>query len=159
MPYSKDPSTYPPEFARLFDRAQREAFELDVGDHGEAQALRHKLHAFRRAVESARLPGFGLLRNIVLKVRGTRVVFTNQNDIMAAVRSAAGVESPTEEALAAYVNSAFEGDTDVRSIPATAGGSKGLPGESQEKGQDQIPVAKWQDIFGIEESSDPADEE
>ena len=78
MGYSKDLSTYPLEFAKLYDRAQRESFELDLGERGLALSYIHKLHAYRRAVEKAQIPGYESLRNITIRSRGTRAVFEEQ---------------------------------------------------------------------------------
>lgn len=155
MPYPKDPTVYPQEFAALFRRALRESFEVDFGDRGTAVNYCHRLHAYRRAVECTKQPGWASLRNIILSARGNRVVFQNNSSAMDAIRSAAGVEAPSEAQLDAYLAQLEQGgDGGLTQDPDQ--GERGIPSEASDQEEIAEPAKDWQDIFGLskEESTE-----
>jgi len=112
MPYSKDPELYPKEFQEIFRRALAEEFSVDCGLPHQAINLRHQFHAYRRAVESARIDGWSDLRKVSIKLDGHMLHFSNNNDLMLRLREAAKLSEPTEDDLDAYLKRLEEGTTD-----------------------------------------------
>jgi hypothetical protein len=144
MPYSKDPSTYPPEYAAIFQRAIREDFEIDAGERGAAINFCHKLHAYRRAIETHKSDGWSALRQTTIRVVGTRVTFSNNADLMANIRNAVGIAAPSETELDAYLDQLEKGEAH--------------DGESKEPGHNvQQPSSGEQELPGSEESQEVQD--
>ncbi len=112
MPYSKDPELYPSEFQEIFKRALDEEFSIDCGLDHQAINLRHQFHAYRRAVESARIDGWSELRKVSIKLDGATLHFSNNNELMLRLREAAKISAPTEDDLDAYLKRLEEGASD-----------------------------------------------
>lgn len=104
MGYSKDPSLYPEEFAEIFRRALTERFEIDFTTRREAINMRHQFHAYRRAVELAKLQGWSTLRKIKLELVGSRIIFDSNLETLTKLQEAARVTQPTEAELNQYLN-------------------------------------------------------
>jgi hypothetical protein len=112
MGYSKDPELYPPEFQELYRRAFGERVELPCDYPQQATALRHQLHAFRRACEATKIPGWTELRQIQIAIEGS-VVILHKNPILDMLRDVAGVESqhPSDDQLDQYIKQMEVGET------------------------------------------------
>ena len=111
MPYSTNPNDYPIEFAQLFVKAKHEAFDLDCGTFGDATNYCHRLHAFRRAMELHKVPGWTDLRAVTLRVRGAKISFSNNNEIMENIRQALGAPTPTDTELEQYLHKMETGES------------------------------------------------
>lgn len=143
MPFSTDPRNYPPEFAAIFKRAMKEDFEIDLEAKNLAVNLCHRLHAYRRAVEIQKVHGWSNLRRTTISVQGTKLLFTCQMDVMAKLRTAAGISEPSEEELDKYLDQLEKGETD--------------DGESEESGQHvQQFVGGEQEVSISEETKEEA---
>ena len=103
MPYSKDPSLYPTEFQEIFRRATAEEFSIDCGTPHQATNMRHQFHAYRRAMEYARTEGWTELRRVSIKLDGTMLHFSNNNEMILRLREAAQLSTPSEEDLDKYL--------------------------------------------------------
>lgn len=113
MSYSLDPSRYPPEFAELFEKAQSESFEIETESYQQAMSLRHQLHAFRRAQEHVKSPGFSKLRWIEISVDKTTVRFSSKNKMLSSIKSVLGKSSapPSDQEIEEYLKK-MEGERD-----------------------------------------------
>lgn len=154
MPYPKDPTVYPPEFASLFRRALSESFEIDFEDHGVATNYCHRLHAYRRACENVKLPGWASLRNTQLLVRGTRLIFKNSKQAQDLIRAAAGIEAPSEEQIDKYLAQLEQGDTDHDGQLNSKLDSPGEGGREEEAEEARTPAQNWQEIFSLPTNSE-----
>jgi len=111
MPYSKNPQDYPSEFAQLYLQALSREFAVDFGDFGEATNYCHRLHAYRRAMELHKIPGWTDLRAITLRVKGTKIHFTNNKAIMSNIRKALGTPEPSDAELEDYLRQMETGES------------------------------------------------
>ena len=111
----------------------KEGFEIDIGDRELAINYVHRLHAYRRAIEEARGEGYSNLRSTTIRQRGTRIIFDNDSSAMDAIRSAAGMDLPTDEELDAYLATLEQGmDNDGESICDSDSGEQATPGNQEE---------------------------
>lgn len=110
MPYPNDPEKYPAEFSMIFRKALGdEEFALDCSSRSEAINLRHRLHAFRRAMEDAKVPGWSELRKVEIHLVGTRLI-AKKEDLSGRIRASLG-KSPTalsEEEINKYLRATEE---------------------------------------------------
>lgn len=112
MPYPSDPKRYPDYFLQLFKRAMKQELRVNMGAEGQASNIRHQLHAYRRALETAHWPNATELRNVTVSVEGTDLVM-KPNQALEMLKNAAGPLAPTPEdtrvddQLEAYIRQAF----------------------------------------------------
>ena len=107
MPYPSNPELYPSEFADVFERAEKSPVRITLESPGEAANLRHRLHAYRRAVEKARMPGWSRLRNVTIGIS------ENVLTLRASPLASALVEEksePSEEELEQFLKAMNEGE-------------------------------------------------
>ena len=154
MGFPTDPAKYPKEFAALYRRAIKEKFEIELGDRGTAINFVHKLHAYRRAVEDSAEIMDSSMRIIVIRQRGTRIIFDNDTTAMDAIRTAAGMEAPSAEDLDTYLAKLEQGmnKDDNRSIPSTDSGESAIyTNQEQEEGKVETDYLK---LFKTTEDSE-----
>ena len=106
MGYPRDPDLYPPEYRQLYIRALTETVRVEVGDERKAKHLRHRLHAYRRAVEISKLQGWSELRKIIIRIEESTLVLEREPTFV--THSVAQV---SDEELDKYIQE-FEGDSD-----------------------------------------------
>lgn len=111
MGYSKDPNLYPPEFQELYRRAFTQSVELPCGNPQQATSLRHQLHAYRRAVELTKTPGWTELRQVQVAIQGSNVLLF-KNPTLEMLRDVAGTElqQPSDSDLDDYLRKMEEGE-------------------------------------------------
>ena len=130
MPFPMDPLKYPPEFAALYRRALKEPFEVDLLDRGIAANYCHRLHAYRRAVETMQPANSFGLRTIIISQRGTRIIFGSSAGAMEAIRSAAGIHMPSDQELDDYLAQLEQGTDDGKlgtDVQQPSGGEQEAP--------------------------------
>ena len=142
MGFPTDPTKYPVEFAALYRRALKEVFEIDLGDRNLAISYVHRLHAYRRAVEETQGIHHSSMRSTVIKQRGTRIIFDNEQIAVDAIRSAAGMHAPTNDELDKYLAQLEQGMSDDGSIQTTDSGESAIhkAEESQEVNTDYLSL-------------------
>jgi hypothetical protein len=74
MPYSKDPESYPPECLELFRRGYEQPVRIQLASQAAATSLRHRLHAYRRALAYTNSPFVQLANSCVVRVENNCVV-------------------------------------------------------------------------------------
>lgn len=109
MPYSRDPKTYPDEFQELFRRATEEPVEVVCDSANIATNLHHRLHAYRRAAEEARIAGWTELRNVIIQ-RSKGSVILKPSRLMTSIHQALQRAEPTQEELDKYWDEAEKSD-------------------------------------------------
>jgi hypothetical protein len=113
MGYSSDPSLYPPEFQELFSRAIDSPVEINLPYPQQAIQLRHQLHAYRRAVESAKIPGWTDLRQITIQINKSKLTMANNSELRLAMQKAINDTTstePTDTELDQYIKEMERGD-------------------------------------------------
>lgn len=112
MGYSKDPALYPEEFQELYRRALSEDVRIELGYAQQAHTLRHQLHAYRRAVEGAKKPGWSDLRQVQIQIQGSKLIM-RKNPALDILQEMVGKpKGPTEDELDAYLRQMEKGEQD-----------------------------------------------
>lgn len=90
MPFSKDPSTYPEEIKQIFLTAiqAEDSIEIPMPDKQTATNMRHKMHAYRRAVINSRSIGYEDYHKLQIKIIGEAT-----NDIKIKIQKDEGIEA------------------------------------------------------------------
>ena len=107
MSYPKNPELYPAEYATIYRNALAAPVEIDAGDEKKAKHLRHRLHAYRRAVETAKSRGWTELRKIVIRVEGSKLILDKEPSFL---DHAPPVASVSDEELDKYLRESEEGE-------------------------------------------------
>lgn len=104
MPYPRTTDGYPSEFQELFRRAlENGSVQLTLPTPELAINLRHQLHAYRRAVENDKIPGWHELRELVVQISNSTLTIAKAETI-SAIRSALGARpEPSEQELTEYL--------------------------------------------------------
>jgi len=113
MGYSSDPTLYPPEFQELFRRAiEGESVKIDLPYPQQAIQLRHQLHAYRRAVEASKIPGWSDLRQVIISINQAQLKMANNSELRLALQKAIGTTSdePSSTELDEYIKQMEHGD-------------------------------------------------
>ncbi len=92
MAYPKDPDKYPEIFLRLFNKTLETGHTHISMKLNEARNLRHQLHAWRRAMEDTRSPGFSNLRRIQITVADDGLYLSSKDDVLNKLEEALGEE-------------------------------------------------------------------
>jgi hypothetical protein len=92
MPYSKDPDSYPPEYLEVFRRGYEGPVKINLPSPGEAISLRHKLHAYRRALVHTSSPFTSLVHSCRVRLDGSSLVVEPATQELRAALASAGVE-------------------------------------------------------------------
>lgn len=92
MPYSKDPDSYPPEYLEVFRRGYEGPVRINLASQAEATSLRHKLHAYRRALVHASSPFVTLAHSCRVRLDGASLVVEPSTQELRAALASAGVE-------------------------------------------------------------------
>lgn len=113
MGYSTDPTLYPPEFAGLFSKAQETSVEIDLEYPQQAIQLRHQLHAYRRAIESSKIPGWSDLRQIQIQINQSKLTMSNNSMLRSAMQKAIGTTTtqPSTSELDEYLKRMEDGES------------------------------------------------
>ena len=74
MPYSKDPDSYPPECLELFKKGYENPVRVKLNSQASATSLRHRLHAYRRALAHSHSPFAQLANSCVVRVENSELV-------------------------------------------------------------------------------------
>lgn len=91
MPYSKDPGAYPPELLELFRRGYEKPLEIKLDTPASATSLRHRLHAYRRALQHSNSPYSSLASSCVVRVEGPKLIIQPSTLEIRQALEAAGV--------------------------------------------------------------------
>lgn len=111
MGYSTDPSLYPPEFQELFRRALDQTVEIELPYPQQAIQLRHQLHAYRRAIEASKTPGWTDLRPVKIQINKSKLTMSNNSELRLAMQKAIGnTTAPTDTELDKYIDEMESGD-------------------------------------------------
>ena len=111
MGYSKDPDKYPVEFQEVFRRALEDTIEITCDTPQQAISFRHQLHGYRRAVETAQIPGWSKLRRITIQVDKCKLILANNTRLLASMREAIANTQPSDSDLDKYLEDMDKGET------------------------------------------------
>ena len=92
MPYSKDPDSYPPEYLEVFRRGYEAPVRIHLPSPGEATALRHKLHAYRRALIHSSSPFVSLVHSCRVRLDDADLIVEPSTQELRTALASAGVE-------------------------------------------------------------------
>jgi hypothetical protein len=95
MPFSKNPDSYPAEYLELFRRGYEGPFTLTLPDRGTATSLRHRLHAYRRALSLSASPFYQLTASCEVKVEDNILTVQPKAHEIRAALAASGVSFDT----------------------------------------------------------------
>ena len=97
MPYSKDPDSYPPEYLEIYRRGYEGPVRIKLASPSDATALRHKLHAYRRALVASASPFVSLVHSCRVRLDGASLVVEPSTlEIRDALASAGFAYDPKE---------------------------------------------------------------
>ncbi len=114
MGYSSDPTLYPPEFQELYRKALSETVEITLDYPQQAIQLRHQLHAYRRAIESSKIPGWSDLRQVKIQINKSQLTMSNDSQLRLAMQQAIGTTiavEPSSKALDDYLKQMEGGES------------------------------------------------
>lgn len=113
MGYSTDPSLYPPEFQELYNRALTGTVEIELPYPQQAIQLRHQLHAYRRAIEASKIPGWTELRSVRIQINKAKLIMSNDSELRLAMQKAIGTIAiePSSSELDEYLKRMESGES------------------------------------------------
>jgi hypothetical protein len=95
MPFSKNPDSYPAEYLELFRRGYEAPFTLKMEDRAAATSLRHRLHAYRRALSFSSSPFYNLASSCEVKVEDNLLIVQPKAHEIRAALAASGIDFNT----------------------------------------------------------------